>query len=744
MESSSSLRHQSTMASTPEKSRKSVGIIATREHKKEFDAAVREVMRQRKAAQTLQNAARQSQKKARPGLQRRASETRNLVDDVDNQVNNNKSGMRRATVGYGSAQDLRELERLRAAHRRDGGGVINDSGNNAAVVNKWQAAAATAKRVHHRSSTGDISDRSSNNSEGERKSGRNRNILSLSMSASDEVKKDVMREMNKKEGFPYAPMKKRVTSQSLISSMQSPRSSMGALAEEPSYKRNDSWTLSQDPKSTSSSPRSSASLCGIPGIRLEDLVPTRIRSNNENGLLDNSGRSGTSAGRHDGIVNQWKSKSLMMYPPQTDFDLGRNSANSSSDSLHENSPNRKTKSSTRDQLPPSAVKHTDDGDCPRRKFALLSSEPTSKSGGTGSTSRGSIFSSRGSLNEPNTNPDMVPSIAAIDEEERPRVQGGLGDEQSIQSNSSKFSLKSLRSRTFRRSRRLSQIRMSISNSLMGKNAGVPLVVNHGQHIGDETGSDNIIPQSQSSRISTLDAEKVRRHLLERKPSAAQSITSAYSTVSQTSSTKNENTLPGWRFRLRKGGMRNQSMSAISVERQSRRSSHGSRRSMDSGWLDDESSSGCSFTEFYDNELHAGLMRSMMSKSSSARSLGLSLPTVVEGEQNGGQHQLNVEERKEEETIDDVITSELLQPKNKIDASDRSDDTADSLYRHPAHDHPLLHLRPNQLFPHSPGWRCDLCTQDTMDLNKWAYVSTGKNYLLCERCFCQDGVSIVTN
>ncbi len=539
-------------------------------------------------------------------------------------------------------------------------------------------------------------------------------MLSASMSVTDEVKREVMRAMSEKQGLSYVPKKTRVASQP---GMSSPRStaSMSPLAEEPSFRRNDSWKLSQDPESRSSSPIGNTPLCGIPGIKLEDLVPTRNRSNIENGSLDESGKSRASAGRQDEVVNQWKTKSLMMYPPQIDFDLGKNSPNSSSD-LHEKSPSRNA-SSTNESLSLSAVEHENDGDCPRRKFALLSSEAASKSGGTGNTSRGSMFSSRGSLSEANANPAMVPSIAAIEEEERPRHQGGEGDAHSIQSNSSRFSLSSLRSRGFRRTRRLSQIRKSISNSLTGKNDGVPLVVNHVQHnIGDDANSDNIISQSQTtSRISSLDAEKVRRHLLERK-SSSQSITSAFSTVSQTSSTKNENALPGWRFRLRKGGMRNQSMSAI---------------------LDD------SFTEFYDNELHTGLMRSMLSRSSSARSAGLSLPTVVEGEQNGGQ-QLKVEERKEEETIDDVITSDLIQPNNEIDVSDRSDDSADSLYRHPAHDHPLLHLRPNQLFPHSPGWRCDLCTQDTMDLNKWAYVSTGKNYLLCERCFCQDGVSIVTN
>lgn len=175
------------------------------------------------------------------------------------------------------------------------------------------------------------------------------------------------------------------------------------------------------------------------------------------------------------------------------------------------------------------------------------------------------------------------------------------------------------------------------------------------------------------------------------------------------------------------------MSAISVERPGNHS----RRSIGSWCLDDESSTGSSFTEFYDNELHSGLMRSVLSKSSSARSLGLSLPTVAEGEQN---QMKKVEEQKEEETVDNDIAEQTL-TNGKLDASDKSSDTAESFYRHPAHEHPLLHVRPNQLFPDSPGWRCDLCMEDTVDLNEWAYVSTGLNYLLCERCFCRDGEAL---
>ena len=729
-----------TMALNPDKSRKSMGIIASRERKKEFDAAVKEVMRQRKAAQNVQNAIRQQKKDIRPGLQRQPSGKLQL----DTSSHRNKQQLRRATVAHGSSTDLEGLRKLRTEFRGSstGGGNNNNSNNNAAKVR----GEATATKVrHHRSSAGDITD-SSSAQQGKGRaditersptllggrvvSNSRRNIFNASMSASDEVKKEVIQAMNKQEGgLSYDPIsaKKKISSQPIISS-SAQEATAPLVDNEPkktSNGRNDSWTLSQDPQTTTDSNPFTAALCGIPGIRLEDLVPTRSMltspnsSNNGNGSLDDSGNGG---GRHDGAVNQWKSKTLRMHPPQIDFELGNTS------SSQEKTPSREAKSSTPSPPPQSTVEHDyNEKDCPRKKFLLLSSSRGgSRSGGTGNTSRGSIFSSRGSLSEGNSNPAMVPSIAAIEEEGKPRPKGGEGDEQSLQSNSSKFSLKSLRSRASRRSRHLSQIRMSIRNSLTGKSDGVPLVISK-LYDGDDADSDIDINSSHRS----VDPDKVRRHLLERKASS-QSITSAYSNVTETSTSRNENTPAGWRYRLRKGGFRNQSMSAISVERDSRRSSNGS------GWLDDESSSGNSFTEFYDNELHSGLMRSIISRTSSGRSLGLSLPTVAEGDQNGEKQVNNIEEQKEEETVDDIIASELIVSNGKLDASEKSDDTAESFYRHPAHEHPLLHVRPNQLFPESPGWRCDLCMQDTLDLNEWAYVSTGLNWVSCERCFAQNG------
>ena len=697
------------MALNQDKSRKSgMGIIASRERKKEFDAAVKEVMRQRKAAQNLQNAIRQSKREGRPMLQRQASGTRQLQLDASN--HKSKNLMRRATVAGGgrSTDNLQDLQKLRAAHHRpsDGGGNYHGGNNNATFQ---------PIKIHSRQSAPDIARSAPPKSAEKRVVGGPRpRRFSASVTDADEVKRDVLALTKKNEGgLSYQPtsMKKRVSSQPILSSSQlpTPATVTRDKPEESTHQKNDSWSLSQ-----------AGVEVFLPGVRLEDLVPTRglpTSPNRNNNALLTLDDSENSDGRQNPMVNQWKSKTLKMFPNQIDFDLGADSPTSQSGGV-EKTPDGETKLSAADH-------DYDNKDCPRKKFAEISSGGGSKSGGTGNTSRGSMFSSRGSLSEGHSNPAVAPSIAAIDEEGRIRPKGGEGDEHSLQSTSSRFSLKSLRNRASRRSRRLSHIRRSIRKSFSGKSdGGIPLVIND---LGDDVDSNIARAHSQSG----VDTEKVRRHL-ERKAST-QSITSAYSNVTETSVSRKEKRPPGWRFRLNKGGFRNQSMTALSVERPGNHS----RRSIGSWCLDDESSTGSSFTEFYDNELHSGLMRSVLSKSSSARSLGLSLPTVAEGEQN---QMKKVEEQKEEETVDNDIAEQTL-TNGKLDASDKSSDTAESFYRHPAHEHPLLHVRPNQLFPDSPGWRCDLCMEDTVDLNEWAYVSTGLNYLLCERCFCRDGEAL---
>jgi len=82
--------------------------------------------------------------------------------------------------------------------------------------------------------------------------------------------------------------------------------------------------------------------------------------------------------------------------------------------------------------------------------------------------------------------------------------------------------------------------------------------------------------------------------------------------------------------------------------------------------------------------------------------------------------------------------EVVLIQSPADQSTCSDDSANSFYRHPAHDGPLVHIRPNQVFPDSPGWQCDVCYTEFFDLNRWAFVSTCTNYVVCESCFGRKG------
>ena len=745
------------MAMSSEKSRR-IGLIASHERKKEFDAAVKEVIRQRNASQQWQNAVRQKQKQHnRPGMQKHGetarqldtSKRRSTQSKNQNGRNNSNSGggggeaqshpIRRATVATGSTSDLSELRRSRAANR---GGSGSSNAPAAVTASSTRNFPPITIKTSRRNSAEDIATPVSTPSKnshvevegGRRASLQRRGTLAASLTAADDVKREVMQVINSKRNL-YAPPSGRSRVSSLPDLSSNQATATAADDSHILYHRNDSWTLFQDPQSASTSP--STSFCGMPGIKLEDLVPTRNAiptsvslgsDTNEHRSIDSSNNS---RGRNEETVQQGNLTNPNLNL-QIDFELGISSPPPLDDP---------EKSFVPKSAHPSSGKidyDNDDGeDCPRRKFAQLSAKGGSKSGGTGNTSRGSIFSSMGSVTDVNSNHAVPLLCTAIEEEgnKHPRPKGGDIDEQSIHSNSSRFSLRSIRSRASRRSRRLIKLRNSIRSSLTGKSDGVPLV------IGDGDNDANIAHIAQDHQ---LNSERIRRHFLEREPSS-NSITSAYSNVTHTSIGENERAEPGWRFRLSRGGFRNQSMSALSVGRRrfGRGYSSGSRRlSTDSGC--DESYTSSSFNEFYDNELHSGMMKTIL-KSTSGRSAGLSLPTVDEGKQNS-EKKVEAKEQavnqEKEVTLDDIFASEMDPSTSKIDVSDRSEDTAESFYLHPAHEHPLIHLRPNQLFPHSPGWQCDLCMQDKIDQNEWAYVSTGQNYLLCEKCFSQNGKPLV--
>jgi hypothetical protein len=65
----------------------------------------------------------------------------------------------------------------------------------------------------------------------------------------------------------------------------------------------------------------------------------------------------------------------------------------------------------------------------------------------------------------------------------------------------------------------------------------------------------------------------------------------------------------------------------------------------------------------------------------------------------------------------------------------------SYYRFPSHEHPLVRIRPIELFPNAPGWQCDSCSMETTNMGTLAYVSTDQNFIVCKSCFASLGSKI---
>lgn len=329
----------------------------------------------------------------------------------------------------------------------------------------------------------------------------------------------------------------------------------------------------------------------------------------------------------------------------------------------------------------------------------------------------------------------------------------------------------------RRSGRIKKLRNSIRNSLRGTSSSNGNSNNSrgggGEHhaLHNEGGS-----QGGGSTISAEQQGRVSQHL--HRQGSTRSITSAFSSFSaitgnsDASSRSNASGRGTWqRFRLRGGRPRmakaqsNHEMKSggrSSVEGSSS-SGHSSRQilinhrqpsvrsqisNLSSHMSSDDDRSNNSaftgvgrFTDFYDNNDHVRAVSSLISsKAASGRSLVSSLATVEEpsgGEQKQDEDYHNMRDIMSNGNKESSAYQRMLTRKE----SSLSDDSQNSFYRHPSHEHPLVHMRPNQLFPDSPGWQCDECSGETFDLNVWAYVSTEKNYLLCDSCFNKSGFSV---
>jgi len=291
-----------------------------------------------------------------------------------------------------------------------------------------------------------------------------------------------------------------------------------------------------------------------------------------------------------------------------------------------------------------------------------------------------------------------------------------------------------------RTSRIKKIRKTIRKSLMGANEG----------------GDGEAMSHGGSTISAEQHQRLSRHL--QRKSSARSITSAYSSFSgitgKSDATSSDKSTSRWsRFRL-KGKSRSMfNLDTNDKEGSSSRQilfskgqftsniSNLSGHSKGSFQSSDNSFAGrC--TDFYDHNDHVRAISSLVSsKSPSGRSLVTSLATVKEPahEGLGGRG-----EQKHDEDYHNIRGSIDREPSAYhvyMDNCDQSNDSANSFYRYPSHEHTLVHMAPNQLFPDSPGWQCDVCLQETFDLNVWAYISTEKNYVLCESCFAKSGFSV---
>lgn len=436
--------------------------------------------------------------------------------------------------------------------------------------------------------------------------------------------------------------------------------------------------------------------------------------------------------------------------------------------------------------------------CPRSQFVLMKSQPKSNSGGTGktqATSSSTLISSTQSISESNNNAasesnpkNKKSNFEAIREEEK-ELRNSKNSKISSGDQESRSSLVAQDADNFdsnvapgygmykrRKSNRLKRLRRGLANSLKGR--GTRKNENRGNTIATEGEGRadreylNMEGGSQGgSTISAEQQERVSRHL--QRKGSNRSVTSAFSSFSAfTGNSDASSNASGrlWsRFKLKKS--RPKITKARSLYDVGGSEDHSTRRTMInarydsalsnvSNLSDDERSgfsrgsaltTGSGFSDFYDHGDHARAVSSLMSSkaapraTSSGRPLGTVLATVrepaSEGGHNGSSGGISAEQKHDEDYHHRRESEMSAFHQYQESRSNDSSDTMNSFYRHPSHEHTLVHVRPNQLFPDSPGWQCDECCKETFDLNIWAYVSTEQNYLLCESCFKNRGYSV---
>jgi len=438
-----------------------------------------------------------------------------------------------------------------------------------------------------------------------------------------------------------------------------------------------------------------------------------------------------------------------------------------------------------------SIYHDDD---PRSQFVSMKGQAKSNSDGTGKTkgtSSSSLFSSRGSsigeINPTNNSFEKLPpsraatfnpvnnteSFGAIKEEEKDHnTSGECVYEQrhevlpvEVSKPDGSFPEKIHISldedppggNIYRRrqSSRIKKIRKSIQNSLRGAHGrgedarskrgeeGGGLVGESRANFSNEGGS-----QAGGSAISAEQQELVSRHL--HRKSSTHSITSAFSSFSamarsndNSSRASNASSRGSIMSRFRINGVRPRMPKAHS-DRSSRRNAfkqYTTSSNVSDLSVDDSShrslfttgSLSSQFTDFYDNNNHVRAVSSVVSSKRISSRLVSSLETVNEPSGGEAKHDEDYHNQCDMLESSNCFSNEPSAYQLMMKSGSILNDSM-TFYRHPSHECPMVHLRPNELFPDSPGWQCDICSKETSDMeNVKAYISTGKNYVICERC-----------
>ena len=509
-------------------------------------------------------------------------------------------------------------------------------------------------------------------------------------------------------------------------------------------------------------------------IRLEDLVPTRRRTieREDSGKSINKsassfsvalspiascdGMSPTASADGDGDViqraykegdkreGQWKKGQFGLQPSAVQRDISTGSGDesggrsgvpscaSSYKTAEQDPPSRETSPSpTGEQVHGGESNKGEGVDNPRSQFLLLKKERKSQSGATRETqatsSSSSLTCNENPVSSGNNVNNRIGAIKEVKEEEKD-ISASDGARELASGDSFEIDCSGGAPAGFskyrkRRSSRIKRIRTNLKNSLRSTGSNEESEMRPSLEENSKA-SQGSISEEQQQRVSRF---------LQRKTST-RSVTSAISSFTAITRSSDTSTSTSGRWsRIKRGmGMKKaQSTSNVGGRQISIRStsniSNVSSRSNTSADGNDSV-----FLDFYDHNDHARAVSSLMSKSTtSVLSAQLSIveePTNGEGGEQ--KHDEDYHNEREHEAHRAMMNDSVL-----------SDDSMISFYRYPSHDHPLVHMRPNQLFPDSPGWQCDECSKETFDLNVWAYVSTERNFLLCECCFSKTGFSV---